>query len=516
MSPHPTYDAIVLGGGAAGLSAALMLGRSCRRTLVLDAASPRNRFTTHMHGALGHEGLNPAELLAKGRAETASYGVEHRIGTATEVREADEGLEVVVGGEALSTRTLVLATGASDALPAIAGLADRWGTTVLHCPYCHGWEVRDQRLGVLVTSPIQAHMPLLLRQLSAHVTVFAPGGAAIDEPSLARYAARGISVVASGLAWVGGPDGTLDHVVTDAGDMVPLDALFVGAPLIPHDEMLAGLSLDRAETPVGSFLAVDASGRTSHPRIWAAGNVVSPQANVPVSMAAGTTAGAAINGMLAHEDAETSAEWHDVAPADYWEERYATQERMWSGSVNATMADVVKDLEPGTALDLGCGEGADVRWLASQGWKAHGLDISPTAIDRARDAARAEALDGATFGVADLSTWRPDATYDLVTASFLHSPVDLPRSAILRVAAEAVAPGGRLLVVTHAAPPPWARPEHTAHHTFQGAAEELESLGLDASAWDVEIAHDRARTTTHPEHGAAVLMDGVVLVSRRA
>jgi SAM-dependent methyltransferase len=156
-----------------------------------------------------------------------------------------------------------------------------------------------------------------------------------------------------------------------------------------------------------------------------------------------------------------------------------------------------------------------VRWLASRGWKAHGLDISLTAIDRARDAAASDGLEAATFAVADLSTWVPDDRYDLVTASFLHSPVDLPRSTILRVAASAVAPGGRLLVVTHAAPPPWASPAHTAHHTFQGASAELASLDLPEDEWEVELAEDMHRDASHPEHGSATLLDGVVMVKRR-
>ncbi|MCB2411988.1 FAD-dependent oxidoreductase [Demequina sp. TTPB684] len=515
MSPHLTYDAIVLGGGPAGLSAALMLGRSRRRVLVIDAAQPRNRFASHMHGVLGHEGTEPGALLERGCAEAAIYGIEHRVAHVRDVTQADRGFHVQVEGETIFARSLVLATGATDHLPDIDGIAERWGTSVLHCPYCHGWEVRDQRLGLLVTSPLQSHLALLLRQLSPEVTVFAPQPDVLDIEALARLRARGVTVLDTGVGALEGPEGKLQHVVTTDGDRLPLDALFAGGTLAPHDAMLAGLGLARHDTAMGSFLVVDETGRTSDPRIWAAGNVVTPHANVPLSMSAGSMAGAAVNAFLAQQDADDAVASRDIAPADYWEERYAGGETMWSGRVNATLADVVATIPIGTALDLGCGEGGDVVWLASQGWRAHGIDISATAIVRAKTAAAAAGEGRATFEAADLSEWTPSEEYDLVTASFLHSPVALARASILKSAAAAVAPGGHLLVITHAAPPPWADPSHSANHTFLTAAQEVESLGLDPTKWTTVIAADRERQVSGPDDRPATLLDGVVLMRRR-
>lgn len=199
-----------------------------------------------------------------------------------------------------------------------------------------------------------------------------------------------------------------------------------------------------------------------------------------------------------------------VNPAHFWEDRYASADRIWSGRVNPTLADVASTLTPGRSLDLGCGEGGDVVWLAQQGWHATGVDISTTATARGRAAADAAGLDGQVrFIAADLATWTPDESYDLVSASFLQSPVELDRVAILRRVAESVVEGGRLLLVGHASPPPWARDGH--HHMFVKPAEELAALDL---GWTVEIAEVRSRAVTTPSGEAATLDDSVVLLRR--
>ena len=203
----------------------------------------------------------------------------------------------------------------------------------------------------------------------------------------------------------------------------------------------------------------------------------------------------------------------DLSPTEYWEQRYSGSERVWSGKVNATMASVVAELAPGTAIDLGCGESGDVLWLAEQGWTALGLDISATAVGRARDEAAARGLDGASFEAVDLDAWEPEpASADLVTASFFQSNVALDRTAILRRAMTALRPGGRLVTVSHAAPPSWAK-DHPA--TMVSVQDEAAQLGGSAEECEVELAEERPRAATAPDGSAGEHLDAVLVLRRR-
>lgn len=300
------WDTVIAGGGPAGLSAALMLGRSRRRVLVVDAGSPRNRFAEHMHGVLGQEGAHPGALIARARGEVADYGVELRRGAVERVeraaREAD-GLRIATAdGDLLRARTLIVATGLSDELPDIPGLAERWGTNVLHCPFCHGWEVRDRRLGVLATTPLALHQAELIRQLSDRVTVFTGLLGALEPDTARRLRARGVELEPEPVAEVLGTGSDVSAVRLRDGREVAVEAIFTAGAPRPHDGFLAPLGLERSDTPFGSFLAVDPTGRTSEERIWAVGNAVNPGANVPMSIGAGAMTGAAAAGALAGWD----------------------------------------------------------------------------------------------------------------------------------------------------------------------------------------------------------------------
>lgn len=347
------FDAVVIGGGAAGLSAAQALGRSLRRTLVIDAGEPRNRFAARMHNVLGLDGVPPLELLARGRAEAAAYGVETVPGevlAVTEIRvaggddaaggdDSDRGLVVefrrhgpevsgAVPGEVpgaergdgangetvtVTTSALVIASGVRDTLPDVPGLADHWGRTVLHCPYCHGWEVRASRLAVLATGPISLHQATLIRQWSERFTVFTAGLGELEPDAERELRARGTRIVSEPVTEVLGDDTGVTGVRTADGSEHAVDAIFTMGALTPHDGFVAGLELDRTETPFGSFLAVDPTGRTSHPRVWAVGNVTNPMATVPIAMGAGVQAGGAVNFALVEADVAAALRAEDAA-----------------------------------------------------------------------------------------------------------------------------------------------------------------------------------------------------------
>lgn len=520
-----TWDVIIAGGGPAGLSTALMLGRARRRTLVIDAGSPRNRFADHMHGVLGNEGASPESLGEKGRAEATGYGVEFVDGAVASVERVERGLLLrTAEGTAHRTRALVVATGITDVLPDVPGLAERWGAGVLHCPYCHGWEVRGKRLGVLTTSPLSIHQAELIRQWSDRVTIFATGLGGLSAEARRRFHARGVRLVEEPVAEVLGEGRGVAGVRMESGDEIALDAIFTTGEPKPHDDFVAALELERAEMPFGSFLAVDQMNRTSDERIWAVGNVVNPGVNVPKSIGDGSLTGAAVNGALVAEDFDLAVSddvfWPHIAEDGFWEQRYAEAERVWSHAANRVLRDVVGGLEPGRALDVGCGEGADVIWLAQHGWRAVGLDVSATAVARAAAAAAGEGLSEEQAQFTDRRLGEmPDASFDLVTSSFLHSPAGLPREDILREAAAKVARGGHLLITSHVGAPSWVGEDeamaHAAHQYFLAPQEEFERLGLDPAGWELMIAEARTRKITSPDGAPAAVDDGVLLVRRR-
>lgn len=200
----------------------------------------------------------------------------------------------------------------------------------------------------------------------------------------------------------------------------------------------------------------------------------------------------------------------------FWEAKYGSQDGIWSGHVNAALATVAADLTPGRALDLGCGEGGDALWLAERGWTVTGIDVSPTALARAQAAAERAGLQDVTSWVAtDLENWSCSHPADLVSACFLQSPVNLDRIAVLRRAAELVAAGGHLLVVSHAEAPPWAEPGHGLHADFPTPEGEVADLALAPDQWQTVFAEKRARPAFSPDGEPAELVDSVVLLRRR-
>ena len=305
------YEAVVIGGGAAGLGGALTLARARRRVLVIDGGHPRNAPAAAMHVYPGREGTPPATFLADGRREVTGYGGEIRSGEVVSVdgRAGAFRIDLADGSTVTAGRVLV-ATGLVDELPDLPGLAGRWGRDVLHCPYCHGWEVRDRAIGVLATSPIAIHQALLWRQWSKNVTVFANDELPGDQEELA---ARDIPVVTGRVAALEVEDDRLTGVRLEDGRVVACDALAAASRLTARADMLAGLGLEPAEVEmnghvIGTHIPADPNGLTSVPGVWVAGNVTGLADQVIGAAAAGVRAGAMINADLVAEETRRAVE----------------------------------------------------------------------------------------------------------------------------------------------------------------------------------------------------------------
>jgi thioredoxin reductase len=305
---NDSYDVLVVGGGAAGLSGAVALARSRRSVLVVDAGEPRNRPAEAVHNFLTRDGTPPAELYAAGRAEVARYGGYVEAGRVTSLSRDGDLFRAEVNGRTVTARRLLVATGLHDELPDVPGLAQRWGTDVLHCPYCHGWEVRDQRVGILATGPGSVHQALLFRQLTPHVTVLRHTAAPFAAEQAGQLGALGIPVLDGLVAQVEAVAGHLAGVRLADGTQVALDALVVAPRFVANADLLAPFGLAPAEVEVGgqviaTRIAAEPNGATSVPGIYVAGNIADPQAQVITSAAAGLMAGAAINMDLVAQDA---------------------------------------------------------------------------------------------------------------------------------------------------------------------------------------------------------------------
>lgn len=296
-------DVVIIGGGAAGLSAALVLGRARRRVAVIDAGSPRNAPAARMQGFLGSDGLPPKELLDSGRAEVTGYGVRLITGVANRIAPATgtdgSGFRVrLTDGTELSTRRVLVTTGLRDEIPDLPGVRERWGKDLLHCPYCHGYEVRDRRLAVLGGSPEAVAHALLLRQWSSNVVLFSDAEQlkAVEREQLA---ARGIAVNDEPVTGLAIDKDRLRGVELASGAVMERDAVFVRPRFVANDNLLTDLG---CATHPNGWVVTDPGGATSVTGVWAAGNAVNPRAQVITAAGEGSAAAIAINNDLAEED----------------------------------------------------------------------------------------------------------------------------------------------------------------------------------------------------------------------
>jgi thioredoxin reductase len=301
------YDVIVIGGGAAGLSAAMVLSRAQRKVLVVDAGEPRNAPATHMHGFLSRDGMPPGELLAVGRREVKAYGGEFIDGRVETVTRDVDGFTVAIKSVVtVAARRLLLAMGLRDELPNVGGLRERWARDVLHCPYCHGYEVRGQALGVLGCSPDAVHYAQIVRQWSDDVVLFTAPASLSDEER-DQLTARSIGVVEGQVTQVVVEHDRLTGVALEDGRCVSRNAVFVRPRFVPRNDMFIDLGCGIDDT---GWVVTDGTGQTSVPGVWAAGNVRNPRAQVITAAGEGSTAAIAINADLVDDDVDNAVREH--------------------------------------------------------------------------------------------------------------------------------------------------------------------------------------------------------------
>lgn len=509
-----TAEVVVVGGSAAGLGAALQLSRQRRSVFVIDSGEPRNAPATAMHSYLGHEGRPPADFLRIAQEEVRSYGTEILSGRALDVTRDEDGFHLTVtGGHVIHARRVIAATGASDELPDIPGLVDHWGGAVIHCPFCHGYEARDQHIAALVTSPLGLHPLPLLRQLTDRLTVVVHAGVVADDPQLEALRAAGVEVIAQPVERIVNDDaGALHALRLTDGREVRAETVLVGTRLHARVEPFASVGLTASDHPSGvaTYVEADAmSGATSVPGLYAVGTVAEPMLQVLPTAAAGTRVGSLVSFDLAQEDLAAAA--RPSAPAVDWDGRYSGA-KLWSGNPNGSMVAETQDLTPATALDVGAGEGGDAIWLAQQGWTVTASDISERALERVSGAAQERDLTVRTLP-ADANSADPfgGETFDLVTAAYASIPRTPDRRGVANLL-DAVAPGGHLVIVNHDTRAMDAvftdadGPESTRmfdHHAFVDTDEIVAAI-REREGWTIDATEVRDRpagaVTTHHIH----------------
>ena len=293
------HDAIIIGGSFAGLSAALYIARARRHVCIVDTGSPRNRFAAHSHGFFAQDGSAPGTMLATARSQVAAYPTVSFIEEeATSAAKEADGFSVKLAtGDVLEGARLVLAFGISDELPAIPGLAERWGKSVLHCPYCHGFEVSGQRLGVLNVSPMSIHQAMLIAEWGP-TTLYLDGASEPDEASLARLEQHGVAIEPAPVRALHGEGAQLSALELGDGRMSGVDALYLGPRTRLNSGIADQLGCELEDGQFGSVIRTDPQRMTTVPGVYAAGDIARSAHNVTWASADGVTAGVAVHRSL--------------------------------------------------------------------------------------------------------------------------------------------------------------------------------------------------------------------------
>lgn len=303
FEPAPLADAIVIGGSFAGLSAALQLARARRSVVVIDTGQPRNRFASHPHGVVGHDGRPGHEILADAREQLLAYPtVAWRDSKAVQAQGCDEGFRIrCEDGREVQGRRLLLAHGVADVLPAIEGVEERWGRTALHCPWCHGYEIGGGPIGVLGRGPMAAHYAGMVAEWG-DVTLFLATGTELSSHDLKFLTKRGVTIEQTPLVGLEGPSPALEGARLEDGRLIPVKAMFVGGEVRIDPSLAEQLGCALVGTPIGTLLQIDEQQQTTVPGVYAAGDLARPASNITWATCDGMAAGHAIFRSLLEEE----------------------------------------------------------------------------------------------------------------------------------------------------------------------------------------------------------------------
>jgi thioredoxin reductase len=299
MNIKDKYEVIIIGGSYAGLSAAMALGRSVRYVLIIDSGLPCNRFTPHSHNFLTQDGETPAAISAKAKAQVMAYpSVKFKESIVTEVVKRENGFEVnTASGKTFTSKKIVIATGVTDIFPSIDGFAECWGKTVIHCPYCHGYEVRQKNTAILANGDGAMHYAALISQLTGNLSVYTNGPAAFESQQKEKLAKHNIAIIEGKVTRIHHDNGQVTGLELEDGKVQAVEAIYARPEMKLQDFILkTGVAINDM-----GFVSVDEMQRTSVPGLYASGDCTTGQRAVAVAVASGMKAGAAINYELASE-----------------------------------------------------------------------------------------------------------------------------------------------------------------------------------------------------------------------
>ena len=296
-------DVIIVGGSFAGLSAAMQLVRGRRNVVVIDANSPRNRFAKESHGVFCLDGKTPAEIRLTALSQLRSYPTFQLIeDTVSEVNQTEDGFSVLLrNGQSYHSRKLILTTGITDLLPDIPGVKEHWGKSVIHCPYCHGYELQDRALGVLATSELSFHQAAMIPDWGT-TTLFTQGQFKPEGEMRDYLLNRGVTIEDTVVTHVLGDGEDIHHVVLADGRKTPIKGLYVGPKIIVASPLISKLNLETIETPMGTIVKVNDFKESSMKGVFVAGDLSNPMQSGTFAVASGTMAGIAAHRSLIFND----------------------------------------------------------------------------------------------------------------------------------------------------------------------------------------------------------------------